>query len=98
MTTLHIEHSITDFAAWQSAFTRFAPARAQAGVRAYVVRQPLDDPHYVVIDLEFDAPEAAETFRDFLQTKVWAHPDNSPALIGAPVARILQTRAASCDG
>lgn len=95
MTTLHIEHPVTDFASWQRAFSRFAPARAQAGVRAYIIRQPIDDPHYVLIDLEFDAPGAAETFLEFLRTRIWANPENSPALSGTPSTRILETRASS---
>ena len=44
MTTLHIEHPITDFELWQTAFARFASARAQSGVRAQRVHRPLDDP------------------------------------------------------
>lgn len=95
MTTLHIEHAITDFTVWQAAFQSFAPAREQAGVRAYTVRQPVDDPHYVVIDLEFDAPSGADAFNNFLHTKVWSVPSSSPALIGAPTTRILATRATS---
>ena len=31
MTTLHIEHPITDFNAWLAGFDRFAQTRAKAG-------------------------------------------------------------------
>jgi hypothetical protein len=31
MATLHIEHAITDFAVWRTAFDRFADARDRAG-------------------------------------------------------------------
>jgi hypothetical protein len=34
VTTLRIEHPVTDLELWQTAFARFAPARAQSGVRA----------------------------------------------------------------
>lgn len=95
MTILHIEHEITDLATWQAAFTGFASAREQGGVRAYAIRQPVDDPHYVVIDLEFDAPAAAEAFRNFLHTRVWAVSSSSPVLVGSPTTRILETRAVS---
>jgi hypothetical protein len=95
MATLHIEHAITDFTVWQAAFSRFATARAEGGVRAYAVRQPVDDPHYVVIDLEFDAPAAAEAFQDFLHTKVWSRPNSSPALVGTPTTRILEIKGSS---
>lgn len=89
MICLHIEHPITDFATWRAAFERFAPARAQAGVRHYVIRQPVDDPHYVSVDLDFDTLIQAETFLHMLRTRVWSVPDNSPALVGVPTTRIL---------
>jgi hypothetical protein len=89
MPTLHIEHPITDFETWSAAFNGFAEARRRAGVRSHRVQQPVDDPNYVLVDLEFDTTEAAEAFRDFLATTVWATPDHSPALAGAPRTRIL---------
>ena len=89
MTTLHIEHPITDFELWQTAFARFASARAQSGVRAQRVYRPLDDPRYVLIDLDFDSRGEAERFLRFLETTVWASRDSSPALDGAPQTRLL---------
>jgi hypothetical protein len=90
MATLHIEHPVTDIAVWKTAFDRFAEARAQAGVRSANIQQPIDDDHYVLIDLEFDTTADAESFRQFLQTVVWATPDNSPALAGTPQTRVLE--------
>jgi len=58
--TLHIEHGVTSFAEWKSAFDRFAELRRQAGVRRHGIRRPVDDDHYVLIDLEFDTREDAE--------------------------------------
>jgi hypothetical protein len=89
MPTLHIQHVISDFKVWKEAFERFDGARQQAGVRSHQVRRPVDDPQYVVIDLDFDTLEQAEHFRDFLHRTVWASPTNSPALIGAPETMIL---------
>ncbi len=89
MATLHIRHAITDFDTWAAAFNRFADARRDAGVRAFRVRRPVDDPAYVVIDLDFDTREAAESFRDFLMTKVWV-PGVSPALVGTPETMVLE--------
>jgi hypothetical protein len=89
MSTLHIEHPITDFATWKAAYDRFALRRAEAGVLAERVQQPVDDPRFVVIDLDFASPEAASRFLTFLQTQVWSTPSNSPALAGSPVTRIL---------
>lgn len=95
MTTLHIEHAISDFDQWLAAFGRFAHARAQAGVKAHRVQRPVDDPNYVVIDLDFETVAAAERFLGFLRTKVWTSPESAPALVGAPRTHILQ--AAGCQ-
>ena len=78
MPTLHIEHAITDIATWSEAFHRFADARRQAGVLAHRVLQPVDDAHYVLIDLDFASQVQAERFREFLSSTVWASPDTSP--------------------
>ncbi|MFN8422716.1 MAG: hypothetical protein U0470_04725 [Anaerolineae bacterium] len=91
MPTLHIEHSITSFVDWKAAFDRFADMRAQAGVRSHVIRQPVDDPRYVVIDLDFDSTAAAQAFLDVLRERVWPSQENAPALEGAPTTRILET-------
>jgi hypothetical protein len=93
MPTLRIEHRITDFETWSAAFNRFADARLQAGVRAHRVQRPIDDPNYVLVDLEFGTTEAAEAFLSFLTTTVWATPENSPALAGTPQTRILTNAA-----
>jgi hypothetical protein len=91
VTTLHIEHAISDFDRWLTAFQRFADARAQAGVRDHRVQRPVDDPNYVVIDLDFDTVDDAERFLGFLQTRVWSSPQNAPALVGTPQTKILQS-------
>jgi hypothetical protein len=89
MPILHIEHEISDLTTWLEAFNRFAPAREQAGVRQTEVFQPSDDPNYIVVNLRFESVDAASNFHKFLTEVVWASPDNSPALIGAPTARVL---------
>ena len=90
MTTLHIEHAIKDLEMWREAFGRAAPLRAQHGVRGYEIRHPVDDPNYLMIDLTFDTTAAAEGFLVELH-KVWQTPAASPALVGAPQTRILET-------
>ncbi|MDP5228539.1 MULTISPECIES: hypothetical protein [Arthrobacter] len=91
MTTLHIEHAVTDFETWHSAFERFAPARTEAGVLEYTIRRPSDDPAYVLIDLEFSDEAHAAGFLEFLRTRVWTTRDNSPALVGTAHTRLLET-------
>ena len=90
MPTLHIEHPITDFDTWRSAFDRFGEARRNAGVRGHRVLRPVDNPNYVVIDLDFDTRDQAEGFLGFLTANVWANKDNSPALAGTPETMILE--------
>jgi hypothetical protein len=89
MTTLRIEHAIHDYETWQRAFDSFAEARAKAGVRSFAIRQPVDDPKYLMLDLEFDTAGRAEAFASFLREHVWSSPTSSPALAGAPQTRIL---------
>lgn len=89
MATLHIEHPITDLQTWLGAFARFEEGRAKAGVRAQRVSQPVDDDKYIFVELDFDTVDQAEAFKGFLETRVWASPDASPALDGTPRARIL---------
>lgn len=89
MTTLHIEHRITDLDTWVSAFDRFAEVRRDAGVTAATVRHLHDDERSIVVDLEFDTEDGARAFLGFLEEHVWAVPANSPALVGSPEARLL---------
>ena len=89
MAALHIEHRITDLQAWLGAFTRFEEARRKAGVRAQRVCQPVDDDKYIYVTLDFDSVEEAAAFKGFLETKVWASTEASPALEGTPTARVL---------
>ena len=90
MNTLHIEHPISDFDVWTAAFGRFADIRRAAGVRGERILRPTDDPRYVMVDLDFDTLDAAQAYLHFLTTKVWAVPENAPALSGAPQTKILQ--------
>lgn len=90
MPTLLIEHSITDYATWRKAFGRFADRRKEGGVLRERILQPVHDPHYVLVDLEFATLEEAQRFQQFLETQVWSNPASSPALVGSPRARIAE--------
>jgi hypothetical protein len=92
MFTLHIEHPISDFGAWRTAFDGFADLRVRSGVLSHAIRQPVDDSAYVLIDLNFDTAGQASNFLDLLRTRVWVNRDNSPALAGAPITHILEVR------
>ena len=90
MFTLSIEHAITDFSTWKSAFDRFADARAKGGVIGDRIRRPIDDPSHLIIDLDFETRECAEAFCLFLTNVVWSNPEASPALTGRPSTRVLE--------
>lgn len=92
MATLRIEHAIHDYETWHKAFDSFAGARTEAGVRSFAIRQPIDDPKYLMLDLEFDTAGEAEKFAEFLHQRVWSSPASSPALAGAAQTRVLDLR------
>jgi hypothetical protein len=92
MATLLIEHSISDFDTWHHAFGRFAAQRKEGGVVGERILQPVGDPHFVFVELDFTTVEAAERFKNFLETRVWSDRASSPALDGTPLARIATER------
>ena len=67
MHVLRIEHQVPDFDGWKAAFDSDPMGRKQSGVRRYQVLRPIDDPNYVMIDLEFDSSSDAEALRVALQ-------------------------------
>ncbi len=89
MTTLRIEHAISEYATWKTAFDGLTDVRTKAGVRGFAIRRPVDDPACLMLDLEFDNPSQAEAFARFLTDRVWSSPTSAPALAGVPRTRIL---------
>ena len=89
MPTLHIEHEITDYRTWSTAYAGFADARTQAGVRHEQIRRAVDDDRWVVIDLTFGTTDEADRSLGFLRNNVWGTPP-APALVDAPAAKVLQ--------
>ena len=77
MITLHIEHPITDYGTWRTAFDALPrPVSGRRHRRA--VARPIDDPRYIVVALDFDSLDHATSFRTFLETQVWASPLRHP--------------------
>jgi hypothetical protein len=70
MPVLQIEHAVRDFDAWKAAFDSDPIGRESGGVRRYRILRPVDDPNYVVVDLEFDTSGEAEAFRASLRRPV----------------------------
>ncbi len=90
MHILRIEHQIRDFDTWKRAFENDPVGRERSGVRHHRVLRPIDDPNYVIIDLEFDSSSEAEAFLAALRRDVWGSRRAAPALIGSPQARIVE--------
>ena len=90
MITVRIEHQIKSFEAWKRAFDADPVDRQGSGVRRYQVFRPLDDPAFVMIDLDFDTAGQAADFLTSMR-RVWASPQAAPALGGVPRASVVQT-------
>jgi hypothetical protein len=60
MVMLRIEHSVPNFEGWKQAFDSDPVDRQKSGVRRYQILRPIDDPNFVMIDLEFDTVPQAE--------------------------------------
>ncbi|MCX6400919.1 MAG: hypothetical protein NTX33_13450 [Propionibacteriales bacterium] len=87
-TTLHIENTVHDYDSWKQAFDRFDRFRADNGVRSYRVTRRTDDPHEVIVELDFDTTGVAEAFGQLLQ-KVWQTPQSQQQLAAHGEPRIL---------
>jgi hypothetical protein len=89
MPTLQFEHAIKDFAMWKAAFDRDPIGRQGLGVRRHRVGRPLDDPNYVIGELEFDTTAEAQACGVALR-ELWSLRAAAPALVGAPQLRICE--------
>jgi hypothetical protein len=85
---LQIEHAVRDYDAWKATFDSDPVGREQGGVRQYRILQPIDDPNYVIVDLEFDNSVEADEFRLALR-ELWARAE-ADGLITDSRERILE--------
>ncbi|MDQ0634672.1 hypothetical protein QFZ40_002581 [Arthrobacter pascens] len=91
MFTLQIEHSIKDFEMWKAAFDSDPVNRTASGVVSHRIGRPVDDAHYVVVELDFATLEQARRLLENLKAKVWNSPVAAPALAGIPQTRIVES-------
>lgn len=70
MHLLRIEHAVGDFDAWKRAFDSDPLHRRAAGVRRYRIFRSVDDPGYVMVDLEFDTLARAEAMQGAVR-RLW---------------------------
>jgi hypothetical protein len=88
MPTLRIAHQVPDYAGWKKAFDSDPAGRVRSGVRRYSILRGIDDPNYVMIDLEFDSQAEAEGLLAAMR-QVWSRVQGS--VIFEPHARIMET-------
>jgi hypothetical protein len=87
MIVLHIEHKVANFAGWKQAFDNDPVGRERLKVRRYRILRAVDDPNFVVIELEFDSVSDAEALLAAMQA-VWGRVQGS--LIDSPRTRIAE--------
>lgn len=87
MFTLHIEHAVTSYDAWKRLFDADPRDRRGSGVLAYRVMRPVDDPDFVLIDLDFATREGAERMHASLR-ELWNGP--GAAVMHDPAARLVE--------
>jgi hypothetical protein len=88
--TLRIEHEVPNYDGWKKAFENDPMDRQRSGVRRYAILRDVENPNYVMIDLEFDSREEAEALLAGMR-QVWSRVQGS--VIFEPRARIVETAA-----
>lgn len=87
MPILQIEHAVPNFEGWKKAFESDPVGRQKGGVLRYKILRNVNDPDYVIIDLEFDKLNEAENFLDSLR-KLWGRVEGT--VMNNPQARIIE--------
>jgi ribosomal protein L35AE/L33A len=87
MFILKIEHPIPDYASWKKAFDDDPAGRKKSGVRQYRILRPVDNPNYVMIDLEFDTMKEAEGLLAAMQL-IWKGVQGT--IMSDPKTRIVE--------
>ena len=87
MYILRIEHPVPDFDDWKKAFDSDPVGREKSGVRRYQILRQIDNPNYVMIDLEFDTTNQAEALLAAMRV-VWGRVEGT--IMISPQARIVE--------
>ncbi|HEV2460046.1 MAG TPA: hypothetical protein VGS80_16945 [Ktedonobacterales bacterium] len=88
MVMLRIEHPVPDYAGWRRAFDSDPANRRQSSVRHNHILRALDDPNYVMIDLEFDSKAEAGALLAKMRV-IWERAQGT--IMSNPQARIVET-------
>jgi len=70
MIVLKIEHPVADFDSWKKAFDSDPARRKESGVKRYRIFRDVDNPNFVIVELEFDSLQEAEAMHGALK-KLW---------------------------
>lgn len=77
MTILRVEHPVLDYDKWKNLFDIKGPDfRARFGARRYQVLRSVDDPRFVMIDVDFDDRNGAEALLKALR-ELWGQPGHN---------------------
>ena len=85
MYVLRVEHAVSDFDRWKAAFDSDPVGRKESGVLRYRILRSVDEPNYVLIDLEFNTREEATKMHEALQG-LWQRVD----VMKDPSARVVE--------
>lgn len=87
MYILQIEHPVPNYEGWKKAFDSDPVNRKQSGVRHYKISRKIDDPNYVMVDLEFDNLTDAEACHEKLRN-LWNRVQGT--VMNNPQSRIIE--------
>jgi hypothetical protein len=87
MFTLQIEHRVCDFDSWEKAFDRYNPFREESCANRYRLFRSIDNPNYVIINLDFDRSSDADIFLSAM-SQLWSRVEGK--LIDRPQVRIVE--------
>ena len=87
MYMLRIEHPVPNYEGWKQAFDSDPVGREKSGVRRYQILRPIDNPSYVMIDLEFDTIDQAEALLAAMRV-VWGRVEGK--IMMNPQAQIVE--------
>ena len=87
MYKLCIEHPVPSYEKWKQAFDSDPVGREKMQVRRYQILRPVDNPNYVMIQLEFDTDSDADALLNAMRA-VWSRVEGT--IMTNPKAQIVE--------
>ena len=87
MYILQIEHPVPNYEGWKKAFDSDPVNRKKSGVHRYKISRKIDDPNYIIVDLEFDNLSDAEACHEKLR-HLWNRVQGT--VMNNPQSRIIE--------